>query len=197
MINVDAVILLLDSKSEIYKNKVSFNNKLGTVIENIIEQIIKANCFKNIVAVCKDEKIQKILNKHNVRRIYDLGLSLEKSEAIKLAFKELGESEGTMFFSGIQPFIDYISILEIWETFIQNPEKIIVPYVSPKIGNPIIFPKKTYKNFNSLKDDEGGMEILKRNIKLIETVNIKNHNIFFEIESDLDYELLKQIYLRD
>lgn len=171
MINVDAVLIIDNKKSEKEIN-LMLNYRNEIIIENIIQEMIRANCFKNIVAVFQNEEMKEILNKYEIKSIFNLNYKLGTSEAIKLAFEVLGESEGTMIFSENKNAMKSLNILKIWGAFIESPEKIIVPYVDMELGKPMVFPYKLYEAFKELKEDEDEITILKHNIKDSELINI-------------------------
>lgn len=171
MINVDA-ILIIDSKKSEKDINLMLDYKDEMIIENIIKEMVRANCFKNIVAVFQHEGMKEILNKYEIKSVFNLNYKLGTSEAIKLAFEVLGESEGTMIFSENKSAMKYLNILKIWGAFIENPEKIIVPYINMELGKPIVFPYKLYEKFKALKEDEDEITILKHNIKDSELINI-------------------------
>lgn len=191
MINVDAVILASGlSKRMGEQNKLLLEYEGKTLIERIVSAVLKANCFKKILVIIKDEEVEYVLAKYNVTTIFNPKYKYGKSEAIKLALKILGESDGTMFFVGDQPFVDSDSILRMWGEFIQNRDSVIMPYVNKSIGNPIIFPKRLYSKLGELEGEQGGMKILNGNFDNVKRTNINNHRIFFDIDTKEDYELL-------
>ena len=116
MINVDAVILGSGLSRRMGKdNKLLLEYEGKTIIERVVCSIIKANCFKEILVVIKDREVEEILAKYNIKTVFNPNYEEGKSEAIKLALKILGESDGTMFFVGDQPFVDADSILKFGE----------------------------------------------------------------------------------
>lgn len=192
MINVDAVILGSGlSRRMGGDNKLLLEYEGKTIIERVVCSVIKANCFKEILVVIKDREVEEILAKYNVKTVFNPNYKEGKSEAIKLALKILGESDGTMFFVGDQPFVDADSILKIWGEFIQDKNSITAPYVNKAIGNPIIFPKSLYGELNELKEEEGGMKVLKRHEDLVKQVRLSNYKLFFDVDTKEDYEILK------
>lgn len=191
MINIDAVILGSGLSRRMGENKLLLQYEGKTLIERTVSAVLKANCFKDVLVMIKDEEVERILAKYNVKTIFNPNYSVGKSAAIKLSLKIFGESDGTMFFVGDQPFVDADSILKLWGEFIQNKDKILVPYVNNAIGNPIIFPKSLYKELEELDGDEGGMKVLKNNEHLVKKVRLSNGRLFFDIDTKDDYELLK------
>lgn len=150
MIDVDAIILGVGLNKKIDSNKLLLDYKGETVIERVVVATLKANCFKNVLVVVKDIEVEKILAKYNIKTIFNPNYKCGKSTSIHLGLRILGESHGTMFLVGNQPFIDSGTILNLWAEFIQNKNNILVPYVNKVIGNPIIFPKSLYNDLLSL-----------------------------------------------
>lgn len=198
MIDVDAVILASGLSRRMGKsNKLLLEYKGQALIERTVTTVIKANCFKNIIVIVKDKEVENILAKYsNVTTIFNPNYMSGKSEAIKLALKLLGESDGTMFIVGDQPFLDADSILRIWGEFIQDTTKVIVPCVGRSIGNPVLFPKILYSELAKLEGEQGGMKILNGNFECVRKVSLNNHRVFFDIDTPNDYKLLcnEQIY---
>lgn len=191
MIDVDAVVLASGmSKRMGVENKLLLEYDGKTLIEKVIGAILKANCFKNILVIIKDREVEEIVAKYNVKTIFNPNFKTGKSEAIKLSLKILGESDGTMFFVGDQPFVDGESILKLWGDFIENKDNIIAPYINKSIGNPIIFPKSLYGQLKELSDEEGGMKVLKNNTEHLSKVRINNYKMFFDVDTKEDYDIL-------
>lgn len=191
MINVDAVILASGMSRRMgEENKLLLEFEGKTIIEKVVIATLKANCFKEVLVVIKDRELEEVLAKYNVKTIFNPNFQTGKSEAVKLSLKILGESDGTMFLVGDQPFIDSDSILKLWGAFIEKKDNIIVPYINKAIGNPIIFPKRYYKELGMLSEEEGGMKVVKNHLEAISKVRVNNYKIFFDVDTKEDYEML-------
>ncbi|MGL4742475.1 MAG: nucleotidyltransferase family protein [Sarcina sp.] len=192
MINVDAVILASGLSRRMGSvNKLLLEYQGQTLIERTVTTVIKANCFKNILVIVKDKEVEELLSKYNnVTTVFNPRYVYGKSEAIKLAIRILGESEGTMFIVGDQPFLDADSILRLWGEFIQDISKVIVPCIGRTVGNPVIFPKRLYTELGALEGEQGGMKILNGKLESVKKVTLNNHRVFFDIDTKNDYQLL-------
>ena len=191
MIHVDAVILASGLSRRMGSvNKLLLKYEGETLIEKTVKSVLKANCFKNIIVVINDKEVEDVLSKYDVKTIFNPNNKNGKSEAIKLGVKMLGESDGTMFLVGDQPFLDYESILKIWVEFIQHKESVIIPYIDGSIGNPVIFPKALYGELANLNGEQGGMKILNGNFDTVRKVVLSNEKVFYDIDTKEDYELL-------
>ncbi|MDO4536237.1 MAG: NTP transferase domain-containing protein [Clostridium perfringens] len=190
MIDVDAVILGSGLSKRMESNKLLLDYEGKTVIERVVLAVLKANCFKNVLVVVKDREVEEILAKYNVKTIFNPNYKHGKSTSIHLGLMILGESHGTMFLVGDQPFVDSDSILNLWCEFIQNKDNILVPYINRTMGKPIIFPKSLYGELLNLKGENGVMDVLKNNEGIIKKVRVSNYKLFFDMDTKEDYEVL-------
>lgn len=191
MIDVDAIILGAGLSKKIESNKLLLDYEGKTIIESVVSAVLKANCFKDVLVVVKDIEVEKILAKYNIKTIFNPNYKCGKSTFIHLGLRILGESHGTMFLVGNQPFVDSGTILNLWGEFMQNKNNILVPYVNKAIGNPIIFPKSLYNNLLSLQGEEGVMDVLKNNEDIIKKVRVNNYRLFFNVDTKDYYQLLQ------
>lgn len=190
MIDVDAVILGSGLSKRMGSNKLLLDYQGKTVIERVVLAVVKANCFKNILVVVKDREVEEIVAKYNVKTIFNPNYKYGKSTSIYLGIMILGESHGTMFLAGDQPFVDSDSILNLWGEFIQNKDNILLPYVNKAIGKPVIFPKSLYGELLNLKGENGVMDVVKNNGSLVKKVRMSNYRLFFDMDTKEDYKLL-------
>lgn len=100
-----------------------------------------------------------------------------------------------MFLLGDQPLLESETIDYLLEQFWSSDKDICVPVHHGKRGNPTIFSHKFYGQLQEIQGDMGGREIIERHPDRVLEVEVDNPDCFFDIDTQKDYEKIKNIYL--
>lgn len=176
------------------QNKLILKYRNLYLIEHIILAIKKSNCFSKIKIVARGKVLEDIAKKHNIEFIKNENAEKGQSESIKLGVKSLenSNSRAIMFFVADQPFLKSKQILKLVKIFEENQNKIIVPRVSGKRGNPVIFPKDISKELLDLEGDIGGKFIIKKHEEKVIEVVMEDDIAFKDIDTIEQYnDLIK------
>jgi len=87
-----------------------------------------------------------------------LGLGAIRSEA---------EPDGVLFAVGDQPYLTRESVARLLAVFSANPQRIVALAVEGKRGNPVVFPRQTFADFDALAGDRGGSQVIARHPELL------------------------------
>ena len=93
-----------------------------------------------------------------------------------------------MFLLGDQPLLDSQTIDDLLIQFWSSDKDICVPVFRSKRGNPTIFSRQFYSEFQKIKGDLGARKIIERYPDRVLEVQLDNPWCFFDIDTDKDYE---------
>lgn len=203
---INAIIMAAGKSERMGQNKLLLKYKDLTFIEILLSKILKIN-FQNILIIYSDEDVKKnclkymhlnnIKSKKNKKIIIIKNKNYKKgqSESIKLGIqtlKKMGElGDGSMFFSGDQPFLTEETIKKILYNFEKN--KILIPLYGDKRGLPTIFSTKFSEELLELKGDIGGKPVIENNKKSLKIIKIENEIEGLDVDTKEEYEKILNI----
>lgn len=181
---ISCIVLAAGSSSRFHEDKLSYEingNKLIDITLNKLKDLI----FYNIVVVTGNDYIIDKAKSYGYKIAVNKNPELGQSLSIKLGIEKTDKSDGYMFIVSDQPNLTKKTIIKLMDTFIKNPESIIVPKSYNGFGNPVIFPKSLINEFNTLTGDMGGKYIIKNNLSKVITVDV-NENELLDIDTKDD-----------
>ena len=92
----------------------------------------------------------------------DRGISYSLKLGMKKCMQEDPKMKGILFIVCDQPYIRRQTLKNILDMAAKNPGKIIAAAYHGKIGNPVFFDHKYWKELLALTGDIGGKQILKK-----------------------------------
>ena len=197
--NIAAVITASGMSSRFGNQNKLLSEINGMAIYKImLEKIIKADIFFNIIIVSSYKEILKgSENYWNVTALYNEKSSAGISESVKCGVRAAGAADGYMFFPCDQVLLSIESIKKITEVFIQNSGNIICPVFSGRRASPSVFPCSFKDQLLKLAGDNGGREVINKNMSFVMDVAFDDIDESFDIDTaeDLIYaeEKLKSI----
>lgn len=191
-INVCGIIMASGLSRRMGQNKLTMKVNDVSMIENVVRECSLSNLRKVLIVYNKGEVLEEVKD-YPISYVYNQSAEEGQSASIKLGIKSLDnmDLDGYMFLVGDQPFIKSSVINTLLRNFKRNYHNIVLPIYDDKNGSPVIFPKCLRKDFNSLKGDLGGREII-RNYKNITKVNIKDPMLGIDIDTPEEYESLRR-----
>lgn len=167
-------------------NKLILSYKNKTLVEHIIEKVMKCNfCSKVIVA--KDEEVMRLARNRGITVVKNDKAYIGQSQSIKLGIKNSPKADGYMFFTADQPLLDIDTIKLLMDIFEKNSRYIIIPRYKDKHGSPVIFPIRFINELMELEGDNGGKVIINNHKEDVLYVDIKKEYVLLDVDTKEDY----------
>ncbi len=172
--------------------------KLGnkTLIERVIDSCIGSK-LSEIIVIYRTDEVKFLIDQFKIKSVLNSNAQEGQSASVKLGIHNASSStRGIMFIVGDQPYLGSDTIDLLIEEF-QYDEKIIIPKYGEKNGNPIIFPRDVFDDFNALEGDVGGREVIKKNLDKVRYVQVENQLAGKDMDTFEEYEKLKENFKDD
>lgn len=189
---VSAIILASGYSKRMGRDKLLLKYRGKTLIQHTIDTILKYE-FLEVILVGREEEIIQIGNKNGIKVIKNDNAVKGISESIKLGVMQAMKTNGFMFFTADQPFLDIDIIKKLVYKFIENLDCIIVPQFEGRRGNPVIFPYNLKEDFLKLQGDVGGKTIINKYFNKVKFVEINDGTKLFDIDTNANYEYILKL----
>lgn len=183
---ISAVIMASGFGRRMGTNKLLLPYKGKYLVEHVIEVVSKYNFYEKII-VARDDIILELGKQKGFLGIKNNRAHIGQSESIKLSLKYAPKTEGYMFFTADQPFIDIQTINLLVYSFNINNQNIIVPKYGNRRGSPVIFPLRFVDELKSLEGDVGGGKVMNCHKEDIAFVELKNEIPLMDVDTKEDY----------
>ncbi len=192
MVRISAIILASGYSRRMGKNKLLLKYKGKALIQHTIEAILQCG-FSEVIIVARDQEIIEIGNSYGLKVIKNENAVKGISESIKLGVMQAKETEGYMFFTADQPFLDMDTVKSLTNKFSEDSAYIIVPQCQGRRRNPVIFPYSLKEDFLQLQGDVGGKTIINKNLHRVKFVEIQDSTKLFDIDTNENYEYILKL----
>ncbi len=189
---ISAIILASGYSRRMGRNKLLLKYRGKSLVEHTIDIILQCS-FLEAILVAREEEIINIGNRNFIKVIKNENAFKGISESIKLGVSEAGESEGYMFFTGDQPFLDMDTVKKLAYTFKEHSDCIIIPRFKGKRGSPVIFPCIFKEDFLNLEGDVGGKIVINKNLDRVKYVEVQDDRRLFDVDTNESYEYILQL----
>jgi molybdenum cofactor cytidylyltransferase len=196
MVMISAIILASGYSRRMGENKLLLEFRGKTLIEHTIETIMQCG-FSQIIVVAREEEIIETGNRNGLKVIRNNNAIKGISESIKLGVIHAGPTDGYMFFTADQPFLDTDIVKGLIRKFTENSAYIIIPKCDGRRGNPVIFPYRFKEDFLKLQGDVGGKIIINKNLDKVKFVEIDESLKLFDIDTNENYEYILKLEEND
>jgi molybdenum cofactor cytidylyltransferase len=186
---ISAVIMASGFGRRMGTNKLLLPYKGKYLVEHIIEIVSQYNFHEKII-VARDDIVLELAKRKGFIAIKNNRAYIGQSQSIKLALQCALKTEGYIFFTADQPFIDNQTIKLLVYSFTMNSKSIIVPKHGNRKGSPVIFPLKFVDELKNLEGDNGGGKVMNSHREDIVFVEIKNELSLMDIDTREDYRRL-------
>ncbi|MEW6455488.1 MAG: nucleotidyltransferase family protein [Acidobacteriota bacterium] len=189
MNKVSAILLAAGKSERIGNSKQLLPFKDSTIIETILGAFLNSYIVETIIVIRKDDlQLKKIVKNYRVKLCLNPYKESEMKDSVSLGLKMVNKnSRGIMVSPSDLPLITTSLINRLVENFNKNPQKIIIPVYEERRGHPTIFPIKYLKNLAGLKENIGLREIIRKNSRNIEEVEIYDEAFLIDVDIYEDY----------
>lgn len=169
------------------------SDKLMVPIEGIpmLEHLMIAmpcECFRKAVIVARTEDKLDLGRKHGLIPVKNDDTTNNASCTIRIGTEAIADTEGCMYLVGDQPLLSKSVLRELCLQFMKNKEKIIALGHDGIPGNPVIFPKKYYKELMLLDDNKRGKYVIENHRDSLLVVECHDHKQLLDIDTPDDYD---------
>lgn len=171
------------------KLKLEFRNKL--LFQHIVD-ILEEIPLKEKIIVSSKEYILDYGKRKGFKTVYNKNPEEGQSTSIVNGLQAASDTSGYIFFVADQPFIKKKTILRLIECFVENPDKIIIPFYDHKKGSPVIFPLRVKKDLLQITGDQGGSVVIKKESSNCLKVDFKDRLEGIDIDDIETYEKYKE-----
>ena len=189
--NISATILAAGSSERMEEaNKLLLPYRSEALIKIVSKMLIDSLLDPIfIVTGYEHDKVVKLLPKSLDNIIYNKDWRKGMSRSIYKAISSLPRHiDGNMIVLGDMPLITVKTLNELKSVFLSNNgEKIIYAEYFGKQANPVIFPKKYFKEMLLLKGDNGCKDIISQNRKNALGVSVDSSEVIFDCDTKGDY----------
>ena len=189
--NISATILAAGSSERMEEaNKLLLPYRSEALIKIVSTRLIDSLLDPIfIVTGYEHDKVVKLLPKSLDNIIYNKDWRKGMSRSIYKAISSLPRHiDGNMIVLGDMPLITVKTLNELKSVFLSNNgEKIIYAEYFGKQANPVIFPKKYFKEMLLLKGDNGCKDIISQNRKNTLGVSVDSSEVIFDCDTKGDY----------
>ena len=189
--NISATILAAGSSERMEEaNKLLLPYRSEALIKIVSKMLIDSLLDPIfIVTGYEHDKVVKLLPKSLDNIIYNKDWHKGMSRSIYKAISSLPANiDGNMIVLGDMPLITVKTLNELKSVFLSNNgEKIIYAEYFGKQANPVIFPKKYFKEMLLLKGENGCKDIISQNRKNTLGVSVDSSEVIFDCDTKGDY----------
>ena len=189
--NISATILAAGSSERMEEaNKLLLPFRSEALIKIVSKMLIDSLLDPIfIVTGYEHDKVVKLLPKSLDNIIYNKDWRKGMGKSINKAISSLPANiDGNMIVLGDMPLITVKTLNELKSVFLSNNgEKIIYAEYFGKQANPVIFPKKYFKEMLLLKGDNGCKDIISQNRKNTLGVSVDSSEVIFDCDTKGDY----------
>ncbi|MCC3860509.1 nucleotidyltransferase family protein [Pseudemcibacter aquimaris] len=163
----------------------TFNDK--TMVNYVVEQLADSNVSCIYVVTGNESEAVKKSISGDVTYVHNLEFFHGLSTSVKAGIEALpNDIDGVMICLGDMPYITSGNYNDLIAAFEKG--KIIAPTTNGKIGNPLIFAKNYFNDFEELEGDRGARKLLKDYPDDIIEVDVNSEAIFQDIDTPEEYE---------
>lgn len=163
----------------------TFNDK--TMVNYVVEQLGDSNVTGIYVVTGNESEAVKKSITGEVTYVHNSEFFNGLSTSVKAGIEALPDDlDGVMICLGDMPYITSTSYNDLIAAF--EDGKIIAPTTNGKIGNPLIFSRNFFDDFEELEGDRGARKLLKNYPDDIIEVDVNSEAIFQDIDTPEEYE---------
>ena len=192
---IGCVIMASGMARRFGSNKLLHDFRGAPVVRRILDTMTAAPLAARVVVtrhreirdICAEMKIPVVL--------HDLP---EQSDTVRLGVEYLLEHcsgmTGCMFAASDQPCLTAESVSALCEAFGGAPENIWRLAWQGTVGNPVLFPRSTFRELLNLPTGKGGGAVVKKHPELVRTVEVRDERELVDVDTpEILHKLLAEL----
>lgn len=164
--------------------------KGSSLINHIVSIIAESGLDRTYVVIGAHEKlVRKEIAPLPVEIVFNPQWESGQSSSVKAGLSAIPESSGAViFFLADQPNISQTLIRSLIERHAERLNSIIAPIIDGQRGNPVLFDRSTFDDFQALEGDAGGRQLFSK--YKVSWLDWYDESILIDIDTDEDYRLI-------
>jgi molybdenum cofactor cytidylyltransferase len=148
-----------------------------------------------VVTGAYEAKVRRALVDLPVALVHNPEWEHGQASSVRVAIQALEDNIGAaIFLLADQPLVSVPLVQSLKETHSQTLASIIAPMVDGQRGNPVVFDRITFRDLISLLGDTGGRAIFP--LYGVKWLLWHDNNIFFDVDTEEDYNALIRKYMK-
>ena len=188
---ISAILLAAGQSKRIPKeNKLIKKFKGKTLINHILNQLIKSKVKKIIIVLGHEHSLVKKAVTKNIKILFILNKNYKSgiASSIKMGIKKVNKaSKGFLIVQSDMPFIKKTHINKIHVSIVKKDNPVHLLKFKNKIGNPIGFNSSVISKFKKIKGDVGAKFMVKRLKKDAAIIKVNSKKIFKDLDRLTDF----------
>ncbi|MBV1900062.1 MAG: nucleotidyltransferase family protein [Kordiimonadaceae bacterium] len=186
-----AILAAGQSSRMVGENKLLLPYGKTTVLEHVIQEVKKATKDSVFIVTGHDAvHITAVATRHKTPTVHNAGYASGMSSSVKLAVQHVPTSvEGLLIVLADMPALRADIYKEILAAFCPAAGRaIIVPTHKGKQGNPIMWGRAYFEQFETLSGDRGARSLLETNGEDVHRLELDTDSIFADIDTIEAYQ---------
>jgi len=187
---VVGIILAAGGSSRMGRPKQLLHWQGETLMRHVVSTVIEAGFYHVIVVVgASEEQVRPELIDLPVEIVVNQNWESGQSTSVQTGLSAIPENSGAaIFFLVDQPKVSRTLIHAMIERHAATLAPIVAPIVDGQRGNPVLFDRSTFSDFDSIYGDKGGRELFSR--YPVSWVEWHNPAVLSDIDTEDDYQRL-------
>ena len=134
------------------------------ILRQVVEMIVASDIRPAVVVLGSNyEEVEGGIVDLGIPTLKNPSWSRGQSSSVKVGLESIQDKcEAVIFVLGDMPDVDHELLKSLVETHRRTLHAIIAPFAGDRWGNPVLFDKCTFDDFNSLDGDRGGRALFDR-----------------------------------
>jgi molybdenum cofactor cytidylyltransferase len=147
-------------KQHVKLNEKTFLERINSTLLECKSQIFPQNMF--FVGQKADLKSEKYVLKNNANWLINPTPEEGPLSSIRIAIKEFSGHGGFILWPIDHPMVSTDTVKLLIDSFLENPDKIVIPSIDNRRGHPVIFPAWSCPHFFEIPLEYGAKTILQK-----------------------------------
>lgn len=191
---VSVILLGAGESKRLGVNKLQLPWGKKTILEKCLQTFLHSKVHEVVLVL--NEKLRGMETRLKQKRVkiifnpdYRKGMSTSIYHGLRVIHPK---SQGVLIALGDQPNLNTRTVNSLIYHFQRSKKGIIVPAYLGKMGHPVLFHRKYFKDLLTLDGDRGGRSIIKKNERDVEIVSTTSKGVIQDVDTWEDYQTLKK-----
>ncbi len=186
---ISAVVLAAGRSSRMQSPKQLLRLGGKTILGLVVGKFHDSNVDEVVVVLGSHPRLEKKLRLGGARVVLNRRSSSGISSSIRAGLEAVdSRSDAVLFGLADKPFVKVTTINRVIESYLSSGRGIVIPVYRGRRGNPVLFAREFFKEFESLSGDVGGKAIIRKHSDRVLEVDVGDEGILADIDTPSDFE---------